>query len=307
MESNHTSAHPVPDDATRRSSVDGVSGEYRPPVELDIPRLRATRGAAGLDAPELMDHHEHLAAVREGRLGSVHSWELVTSVDGPGTRMTVFMAGCELRCQYCHNPDTWFTAKGQPILLEDLVKRVARYRGVFKASGGGLTVSGGEPMMQAAFVGNLLHEVHAMGVHTCIDTCGFLGAHVTDEMLDDIDLVLLDIKSGDPATYKEVTGQELEPTLRFARRLAERGTETWIRYVLVPGLTDDVDNVQAVADFVATMGNVSRVEVLPFHQMGRDKYAALGIDYKLANTSPPDAELLERVRGQFRAKGLTTY
>ncbi|WP_460703205.1 pyruvate formate-lyase-activating protein [Luteococcus sediminum] len=226
---------------------------------------------------------------------------------GPGTRMTVFMAGCELRCQYCHNPDTWFTAKGTPVMLDEMVARISRYRGIFRATGGGITISGGEPMMQARYVGNLLHAAHEMGIHTCIDTCGFLGADVTDQMLDDLGLVLLDIKSGDPETYRRVTGQELEPTLRFARRLAERGIETWVRYVLVPGLTDEVANVQAVADFVATLGNVSRVEVLPFHQMGRDKYDSLGIDYPLADASPPSAELLERVRGQFRDVGVTVY
>lgn len=254
-----------------------------------------------------MTHDEHLRAVREGRLGSVHSWELVTAVDGPGTRLTVFMSGCGLRCQYCHNPDTFFMNRGQPVLLDDLVARVRRYRGVFKATGGGLTVSGGEPLMQAGFVGRLFHEAKALGVHTCMDSNGYLGDHASDELLDDVDLVLLDIKSGLPEVYKEVTGVELEPTLRFSRRLAERGNKMWIRYVLVPGLTDGVDNVEAVAAHVATLGTVERVEVLPFHQMGRDKWASMGLEYKLANTPTPDAELVERVRGQFRAHGLTTF
>lgn len=298
-----------PSPGASRPVADGVSGEYRPqPVELEIPRLRTKgHGTAGIASTGEMSHHEHLQAVREGRLGSVHSWELVTGVDGPGTRMTVFMSGCGLRCQYCHNPDTFFAAKGQPVLLEDLVARLARYRGIFRATKGGLTVSGGEPLMQPAFVGRLLHEAKQMGIHTCIDSNGYLGVNATNEMLDDIDLVLLDIKSGLPDTYREVTGVELQPTLDFSRRLAQRGKAMWIRYVLVPGLTDAWDNVEAVAEHVATLETVQRVEVLPFHQMGRDKWASLGLTYRLADTPTPSHELVDRVRGQFRAHGLTTF
>ncbi|WP_367618394.1 pyruvate formate lyase family protein [Luteococcus sp.] len=195
--------------------ADGISGEYRPePVELEVPRLRASgRGTAGIDSSGEMSHHEHVQAVREGRLGSMHSWELVTGVDGPGTRMTVFMSGCPLLCLYCHNPDTLFTSKGEPVLLDDLVARLARYRGIFRATKGGLTVSGGEPLQQPAVVGRLLAEAKQLGIHTAIDTSGFLGANCTDEMLGNLDLVLLDIKSGLPKTYRRVTGRELQPTL----------------------------------------------------------------------------------------------
>ena len=163
--------------------------------------------------------------------------------------------------------------------------------------------------MQPAYVRTLLRGAKAMGLHTAIDTSGFLGASATDEMLDDVDLVLLDVKSGDPETYKRVTGRDLQPTLDFGRRLAARGdTEVWIRFVLVPGLTDDEENVEKVAEYVASLGHaVTRVEVLPFHQMGRDKWDALGRTYELDDTPAPSAELTERVRGQFRARGLTTY
>lgn len=278
------------------------------PVDLDIPRLRPSgRGISGIASSGEMTHHEHLEAVRAGELGSVHSWELVTAVDGPGTRMTVFMSGCGLRCQYCHNPDTFFTAKGQPVLLADLVARLARYRGVFTATGGGLTISGGEPLMQPVFVGRLLREAKELGIHTCIDTNGYLGVNATREMLDDIDLVLLDIKSGDPDTYRRVTGVELAPTLAFSRRLADLGKRVWLRYVAVPGLTDEPDNVAAVAEHAASLGNVERVEVLPFHQMGRDKWAALGLTYTLADTPTPTREQIEAVREQFRSRGLVTY
>lgn len=292
----------------RELATDGTSGEVTLTPELDVPRLRpAGRGLSGIASSGEMTHHEHLEAVRRGELGSVHSWELVTSVDGPGTRLTVFMAGCGLRCQYCHNPDTFFMNRGEPVLLDDLVARLKRYRGVFRTTGGGLTVSGGEPLMQPAFVGRLFAAAHELGIHTCLDTNGFLGANASDELLSNVDLVLLDIKSGLPDTYRRVTSAELAPTLAFSRRLAAMNKPMWIRYVLVPGLTDAEDNVEAVAAHVATLGSVERVEVLPFHQMGRDKWASLGLTYQLSDTPTPDNALLERVRGQFRAHGITTF
>ncbi|MBN9224563.1 MAG: pyruvate formate-lyase 1-activating enzyme [Microbacterium sp. SCN 70-27] len=268
---------------------------------------------AGLEIADV-DRHERLVAMREGRLGSVHSWELVTAVDGPGTRLTTFLSGCPLECQYCHNPDTLQMKDGHPVTSDELLARISRYRAVFGATGGGITLSGGEVLMQPTFAARILRGAKELGIHTAIDTSGYLGAHASDAMLDDVDLVLLDVKSGDPETYKQVTGRELEPTLEFGRRLASRAKrpEVWIRFVLVPGLTDDVDNVEKVAQYAASLNEiaadtVTRVEVLPFHQMGRDKWAALGREYRLGDTQPPTPELTERVRDQFRAHGLTTY
>lgn len=277
--------------------------------DFQAPQARTVgQGVEGLEELTDLQRSERLKRMREGTLGSIHSWELVTAVDGPGTRMTVFLNGCPLRCLYCHNPDTMFAAKGQPVRLNDLVGRLKRYRRIFRTTGGGLTVSGGEPLMQPAFVGRLLHEAKQLGIHTAIDTSGFLGANASDALLDDLDLVLLDIKSGVPEVYRKATGRELQPTLDFARRLSERGTEeVWIRFVLVPDLTDAVENVEAVAGIVEQISVVTRVEVLPFHQMGRDKWATLKLPYKLADTSPPSKELIERVRNQFRARGITTY
>ncbi len=267
----------------------------------------------GLEVADV-SRHERLTAMREGRLGSVHSWELVTAVDGPGTRLTTFLSGCPLQCLYCHNPDTLAMKDGHPVTSDELLARIARYRGVFRATGGGITLSGGEVLMQPAFAARILRGAKELGIHTAIDTSGFLGAAATDAMLEDVDLVLLDVKSGDPDTYRRVTGRDLEPTLAFGRRLAEmpHGPEVWIRFVLVPGLTDDIDNVERVAEYAASLnevmpGTVTRVEVLPFHQMGRDKWAALGRDYQLGHTQPPTPALTERVRDQFRAHGLTTY
>lgn len=268
--------------------------------------VRTAAGTSGLDLSEV-DRAERIAKTRSGELGSVHSWELVTSVDGPGTRLTAFLAGCPLRCLYCHNPDTIQMRRGEPVLATELLNRVARYRAVFGATGGGLTISGGEPLMQPEFVARLLRGAKAMGLHTALDTSGFLGAACTDAMLDDIDLVLLDVKSGLPDTYRRVTGRDLQPTLDFGRRVAARGKEIWVRFVLVPGLTDDPVNVEAVADYVAGLATVTRVEVLPFHQMGRDKWASLGMRYELEDTPAPGPELVERVRDQFRSRGLKVY
>ncbi|QQM68150.1 pyruvate formate-lyase-activating protein [Actinomyces weissii] len=270
-------------------------------------RLRGA-GTGGLEELTDLERSERLVRMREGSLGSIHSWELVTAVDGPGTRMTVFLNGCPLRCLYCHNPDTFLMKDGEPVSAEELLRRMKRYRGVFRASGGGITLSGGEVLMQPAFAARLLRGAKEMGIHTCIDTSGFLGASCTDEMLDDIDLVLLDVKSGNETTYKQVTGRDLAPTIAFGDRLAAKGIEIWARFVLVPGLTDDPENVEQVARIIERWrSSVTRVEVLPFHQMGTDKWDSLGLDYQLRETRPPEPELVESTRAIFRAHGFTVH
>ncbi len=248
------------------------------------------------------------SAQRTGEVGIVHSWELVTAVDGPGTRMTVFLAGCPLRCQYCHNPDMLAGHRGLPVRVDDLLKRIKRYRGVFKATGGGLTLSGGEALLQPAFVGRVFAGAKEKGIHTAIDTSGFAGPNVDDALLANIDLALLDVKAGDDETYRRVTGgRSLQPTLDFGRRLAASGVEIWIRFVLVPGLTDDPATIEPIADYAASLPTVTRVEVLPFHQMGRGKWAELGLPYKLADTEPPSPDLIRRTREIFSSRGIATY
>lgn len=270
-------------------------------------RLRGA-GIGGLEELTDLQRSERLARMRSGELGSIHSWELVTAVDGPGTRMTIFLNGCPLRCLYCHNPDTFLMKDGEPVEAEELLRRMRRYRRVFRASQGGITLSGGEVLMQPAFAARLLAGAKSMGIHTCIDTSGFLGVNATDEMLDDIDLVLLDVKSGDEETYRRVTGRALAPTITFGDRLAAAGTEVWVRFVLVPGLTDEPRNVENVARIVERWrAVVSRVEVLPFHQMGTDKWDALGLDYRLQETRPPEPELVESTREVFRSHGFTVH
>lgn len=274
--------------------------------ELPIAPRRAGAGTDGLDEVTL-ERHDRLSRIRRGELGTIHSWELVTAVDGPGTRLTIFFSGCPLRCLYCHNPDTIEAKDGQDVPLDHLVQKIRRYESVFRATRGGITLSGGEVLQQPKLAARLLKAAKHMVVHTAIDTSGFLGANVTDQMMGDIDLVLLDVKAGDEETYHRVTGQRLQPTIDFGDRLSAHGVEIWGRFVLVPGLTDSWDNVENVADIMARWSSLSRVEVLPFHQMGRDKWEALGRRYELEDTQPPSAELLERVRGQFRARGLTVY
>jgi len=254
-----------------------------------------------------------LRAQHAGTVGSVHSWELVTAVDGPGTRLTIFLSGCALRCQYCQNPDTWKMRDGAPTSIDEITMRIDRYARLLIAAKGGVTLSGGEPLLQNAFVQRIFRYCQSIGLHTALDTSGFLGAHATEALLADTDLVLLDVKSGLPDTYRTVTGRELAPTLEFGRRLAERGNRIWIRYVLVPGLTDAVDNVDAVADYVASLQLlgpnpvVDRVEILPFHQMGASKWHELGVAYPLEGTPPPGQDLIDRVRAQFGARGLTVF
>lgn len=272
--------------------------------------------ATALQRPRLSrmapDRHERLTAMRDGRLGSVHSWELVTAVDGPGTRLTVFLSGCPLRCLYCHNPDTLAMKDGEAVTSDALLARISRYRPVFAATGGGLTLSGGEVLMQPAFAARILRGAKELGVHTALDTSGYLGAQATDAMIADTDLVLLDVKAGDPTLYRAVTGRALEPTLAFGRRLAHATPEIWIRYVLVPGLTDGVDSIDRVAEYAASLdairpGAVSRVEVLPFHQLGRAKWEAAGRAYTLADTPAPSPGDVESARARFRRFGLTTF
>ena len=276
-------------------------------VDLGLPSVSVSAPAE--QAPSARSRR--LAAVRDGMLGSVHSWELVTAVDGPGTRLTIFLAGCALRCQYCHNPDTWNLRHGQDTPLDEILALIDRYEKIFRVTGGGVTVSGGEPLLQPAFVRRIFRHCAERGIHTALDTSGFLGTWASDELLADTSLVLLDVKSGLPEVYRAVTRRELAPTLEFGRRLARLEVPMWLRFVLVPGLTDGFDNVAAVADYAASLqavgsgGAVERVEVLAFHQLGRDKWHELGETYPLEDTQPPTAELLERVRDQFRSRGLT--
>ena len=243
----------------------------------------------------------------EAVTGRIHSWDLSTGVDGPGTRFVLFVSGCPLRCLYCANPDTWHMRDGRTATVDEVMAEIEKYRPFITAAGGGVTVTGGEALLQPAFTGEVLRRCKEAGLHTALDTSGFLGARATDELLADTDLVLLDIKSFDIAAYRRLTGADLAPTLAFATRLNRLGVPMWIRYVLVPGRTDDLEAVDGLAEFVAGLDTVDRVDVLPFHKLGAAKYEALGIPFPLKDTPVPDGPLTEQVRERFRARGTTAY
>jgi pyruvate formate lyase activating enzyme len=239
----------------------------------------------------------------EGAFGYCHSYETSSRYDGPGLRIVLFVSGCLLRCTYCHNPDTWHLKDGTYVSADHVLRRLGDFAPVVRSLGGGLTISGGEPMVQLAFTRRIFAGAKAMGLHTAIQTSGFLGDRADEGYLSNIDLVLLDIKSSDPDTYRRVTARDLAPTLRFAERLALLSKPVWVRFTLVPGETDDPANVDGIARFVAPMKNVEWVEVQPFHQMGAFKWKAMGLDYKLIDTPTAGRELVDRVIGQFRAAG----
>ncbi|MEW2048041.1 pyruvate formate-lyase-activating protein [Streptomyces sp. NPDC005476] len=239
--------------------------------------------------------------------GRIHSWDLSTGVDGPGTRFVLFVSGCSLRCLYCANPDTWHMRDGRETTVDEVMAEIEKYRAFITTAGGGVTITGGEPLLQPAFTGEVLRRCREAGLRTALDTSGFLGARATDELLADTDLVLLDIKAFDVGTYRKLTGGRLAPTLNFATRLNRIGVPMWIRYVLVPGWTGDPSAIDALAGFVAGLEAVERVDVLPFHKLGASKYEALGIPFPLKDTPTPELELVERVRDQFRGQGLKVY
>lgn len=246
------------------------------------------------------------AALATGDMGFLHSFTTGATVDGPGVRVVAWTTGCMWRCVYCHNPDTWTMTNGIPISVDKAATELRKYRQGLKVMSGGLTISGGEPLMQHRFVVKVFAAAKGMGVHTALDTNGYLGDKLSDAELETIDLVLLDIKTWDPDRHRSLTGMDNAPTLAFARRLAERRRPVWVRYVLVPGVTDDLDDIGHTAAFAAGLGNVERVDVLPFHQLGKYKWERLGIPYTLANALPPDQALVEKAIGVFKATGLKT-
>ena len=269
--------------------------EARSPYEL---RVNLGREVAEADVR---------AALASGDMGFLHSFTTGATVDGPGVRIVAWTAGCMWRCQYCHNPDTWTMTNGIPVTVDRAVEELRKYRHGLKVMSGGLTISGGEPLMQHRFVTKVFAAAKEMGVHTALDTNGYYGDKLSDADLEKIDLVLLDVKSWDPERHRTLTGVEIAPTLAFARRLAERRRPVWLRYVLVPGLTDNFDDIGNVASFAAGLGNVQRVDVLPFHQMGKYKWQSLGLPYKLADVEPPDLETVEWACTVFRTAGLNAY
>jgi len=246
-------------------------------------------------------------ALATGDMGFLHSFTTGSTLDGPGVRVVAWTSGCMWRCLYCHNPDTWTMTNGIPVSVARAAEEIRKYRAGLATMGGGFTLSGGDPLMQHRFAVKLLAAAKSMGVHTALDTNGCYGDRLSDADLESIDLVLLDLKGWDPDRHRTLTGMDIGPTLDFARRLAAHGKPVWVRFVLVPGLTDAAEDIEDVAAFAGGLGNVRRVDVLPFHQMGRFKWKALGLRYELDDVRPPSAEEIERACAVFRAAGLKAY
>lgn len=234
--------------------------------------------------------------------GRIHSVETFGAVDGPGLRYIVFTQGCLLRCQYCHNADTWKIGNGKEMTVQEIIDDLVDYIPFFQASGGGITVSGGEPLLQLDFLIELFKECKKLGIHTTIDSSGgpfsrrpqFM--EKLEELMDYTDLILLDLKHIDSVKHKIITGMPNEHILDFAQYLAEINKPIWIRHVLVPTLTDFDEDLNRLADFIKTLPNVQKIEVLPYHKLGVYKWESLGLEYKLKNVDSPSNERVENAK-----------
>ncbi|HVN86797.1 MAG TPA: pyruvate formate-lyase-activating protein [Candidatus Binatia bacterium] len=245
--------------------------------------------------------------LQSGDLGFVHSFTTGSAVDGPGVRVVVWLTGCQFRCVFCHNPDTWKLNNGIPVPLARAVEEVRKYRHGLRTMKGGLTVSGGEPLLQKPFLIRLFTAVKETGIHTTLDTNGYFGDRLSDADLQACDLVMLGLKALDPDLHRRITGMDNAPVLAFARRLAALRRPMWLRYVLVPGLSDDRGELKRIAEFAAGLGNVEQVELLPFHQLGRFKWERLGMTYTQQDTHPPSDEQVEAAISVFRSAGLAVH
>ncbi len=237
--------------------------------------------------------------------GKIHSFENSGTVDGPGIRFVVFMQGCLFRCLYCHNPDTWDLKSGNIYTASQVIEKIKRYVPYLKASGGGVTVSGGEPLLQVGFLTELFKLCKGLNLHTAIDTNGFIPAtdnSSLDALMEYTDLVLLDIKHIDPVKHLELTGYSNTYTLEFAKYLERKNIPVWIRYVIVPGLTDDTTSLYALGDFIKSLRNIENIEILPFHNMGSHKWESLNINYTLDTTHIPTECEISKVRDILKIK-----
>jgi pyruvate formate lyase activating enzyme len=276
-------------------TVSQVPLEAKSPFELRVD--------LGRDVPE----SDVRSALATGDMGFLHSFTTGSTLDGPGIRVVAWTTGCQFRCLYCHNPDTWNMTNGIPVAIGRATEELRKYRHGLQVMSGGFTLSGGEPLMQHRFAVKLFTAAQDMGIHTALDTNGYLGDRLTDGDLETVNLVLLDIKAWDEQRHRHLTGMDVAPVLQFARRLAARKRPMWVRFVLVPALTDDPEDIARIAGFAAGLGNVERVDVLPFHQMGLYKWQKLGLDYQLLDTKPPLPEAVSHACAIFRKAGLKAY
>ena len=231
----------------------------------------------------------------------VHSIESFGTVDGPGIRFVLFLQGCHLQCKYCHNRDTWDINGGEYKSVDEIVEKINRYKNYIIPSGGGVTVTGGEPLIQASFVLELFKKLKENGIHTCVDTSGMFA--LTDgikEVLKYTDLVLLDIKHIDDEKCKELVGVSNKKELEFARYLSDNNIKMWIRQVLVPGYTDNEQDLLKLKDFLATLKTLEKIQILPYHNMGKYKWEKLGLEYPLEGVreaNQEDIDIAKKILG----------
>lgn len=228
--------------------------------------------------------------------GRIHSFETFGTVDGPGIRFIVFMKGCPLKCKYCHNRDCWSSEGAKLYSAEEVMTEIRKYRSFIDSSGGGVTVSGGEPLIQAEFVKQLLQKCKEEGIYTAVDTSGYAEVEEVKELLEYTDLVLLDLKQTNAVKHKELTGVENDKIKLFTEYLGKMGKPVWIRYVLVPGYTDDEADLLAAHEYLKKFKNIEKVEVLPYHSMGKAKWENLNLEYPLEGVRSPTAEEVEKAK-----------
>ena len=239
-------------------------------------------------------------------IGHIHSTESFGAADGPGVRFIVFMQGCHMRCRYCHNPDTWKMGGGDEVTADEILKRALRFK-PYWGKDGGITISGGEPLLQIDFVIELFKKAKDLGINTCIDTAGnpftkeepFFSKF--EELMKYTDLLLLDLKEINPTRHKDLTGFDNSNIIEMAKYLSEINKPVWIRHVLVPEHSDFDEDLDALGDFIDTLSNVDRVEILPYHTLGKFKWENLGIPYTLESISPPSAERIENAKQRIHA------
>ena len=239
-------------------------------------------------------------------IGHIHSTESFGAADGPGVRFIVFMQGCRMRCRYCHNPDTWKMDGGDEVTADEILKRALRFKPCW-GKDGGITISGGEPLLQIDFVIELFKKAKELGINTCIDTAGnpftkeepFFSKF--EELMKYTNLLLLDLKEINPARHKDLTGFDNSNIIEMAKYLSEINKPVWIRHVLVPEHSDFDEDLDALGDFIDTLSNVDRVEILPYHTLGKFKWENLGIPYTLESISPPSAERIENAKNRIHA------
>lgn len=239
-------------------------------------------------------------------IGHIHSTESFGAADGPGVRFIVFMQGCHMRCRYCHNPDTWKMDGGDEVTADEILKRALRFK-PYWGKDGGITISGGEPLLQIDFVIELFKKAKELGINTCIDTAGnpftkeepFFSKF--EELMKYTDLLLLDLKEINPARHKDLTGFDNSNIIEMAKYLSEINKPVWIRHVLVPEHSDFNEDLDALGDFIDTLSNVDRVEILPYHTLGKFKWENLGIPYTLESISTPSAERIENAKNRIHA------